>query len=184
MCAALEREAGSAYLLSPDFWIRCVNEGWRRFARDNGAPELAAGGFDRGPITQFVALPLRPFLRAGFARVLQRGEPWAHVYECSSPTEYRRFNMRVELAPVQLGLIVVHSCVVALPAPEAVSGFEGQAADYTDARGLIVQCSACGRWRRGREPQRWDWVMGLGGLKVSNLSHGICATCEFQCYGA
>src|SRR4051812_15187790 len=80
---ALEREQGSACLLSTDLSILYVNGAWRAFAAQNGVPELARATCLGGRITDFISEPLREFFRIGFQRVLQQKRVWTHMYECS-----------------------------------------------------------------------------------------------------
>lgn len=180
--AALEAECGSAYLLGLDLSVQYVNEAWRRFAHDNGAPELGGSWHSAEPVTGFFDGPTRAPFAARLARVLTRNEPWSYFYDCSSPEQYRKFNMRVAPTALQDGLIVVHSRVV-----EVVPGATDQAlADllraYTDERGLLVQCSGCLRVYHPSESS-WDWAPGLVTGEQSNVSHGMCPTCDVQYYG-
>ena len=69
--AALEAEQGSAYVLNPDLCLEYVNEGWRRFARENGAPGLDCGSAARLPITHYFRPPLRVLFSAKFRRSLE-----------------------------------------------------------------------------------------------------------------
>ena len=93
--AALEAEKGSAYLLAPDLSIRYVNEGWRRFARQNGAPELASSWGQIGAISRYCVPQLRGAFETTYQRVLAQRTTCSHVYECSSRLVYRKFSVNV-----------------------------------------------------------------------------------------
>lgn len=179
--AALEAEPGSAYLLAPDLSIRYVNEGWRRFARENGAPDLATSWSWSAPVSCYVAPALRERFEAKYLRVLARKVPWSHVYECSSEGVYRKFNVTVHCAPGWHGLAVVHSLTEEAPLSANRTHLDDRVAVFTDARGLVVVCSSCGRLRRG-DGTRWDWAPGWVTPSMVNVSHGICALCELQFY--
>jgi hypothetical protein len=181
LSAALEREAGSAYLLSLDLRIICVNDGWRRFARENGAPELATSFDSSTPVTDVCDEPLRTFYRAGFARVQARGEPWSLLYECSSPSRYRKFSMRADMTPHRDGFVVVHSLVAEAPLERASLDTANFAA-YSNLSGLIVQCSNCRRARRGSDGDTWDWLPQLVTTPPDNVSHGLCSSCDALYY--
>ena len=180
--AALEREQGSAYVLRPDLSLEYVNEAWRRFALENGATDLDSGCETRIPITRAFRPPLRELFTTKFQHALQRNQKWNHSYECSSPEVYRKFNMQVQPTSGRDGLIVIHSLIVEAPLGGGLAGGEALTAHYTDARGLIVQCSSCGRIREPSSSS-WHWAPGLVGVERENLSHGICPTCNFQYYG-
>ena len=180
--AALEAERASACLLGLDLSVQYVNEAWRRFARENGAPELGGSWRSAGPITRFFDRPMRELFEARLARVLTRNQAWSYLYECSSPDVYRKFNMRVASTALRDGLIVVHSRVVDV-APDTVDEALGDLVRiYTDERSLLVQCSGCSRVHHPSESS-WDWAPGLVTAERENVSHGICPTCDFQYYG-
>lgn len=180
LCAALERESGSAYLLSLELQLVHVNEGWRRFARANGAPELAAGFDSSRPVTDVCGEPLRTLYRAGFQRVQTTGAAWSQLYECSSISRYRRLNMRVDMTPQRDGFVVVHSLVVDAPL-ERESVHTDNMNDYTSSSGVIVQCANCRRVRR-THGDAWDWLPELLTTRPPNVSHGICASCDVLYY--
>ncbi len=179
---ALEREPGSAYLLSPALCLTYVNEGWRRFARENGGPELATPLDCRQSVLDVVAAPLQSFYRAAFARVLAGGEAWTHTYECSSAEVFRKFNMRVESNPHGEGLVVIHSLVVETPF-DRVDGDPPIVGDYTNLQGLIVQCANCRRVKRSYVPERWDCVPSFV-VHASEyaVTHGLCPGCDALYY--
>jgi len=179
--AALEAEPGSAYLLGRDLSLQYVNEAWKRFARDNGAPGLSSAWNTGQPITWHFQSPLRESFTLKFQRALLHNEPFHLSYECSSANVYRQFSMRLRPTPAQDGLIVIHSLLTEARLPREAAERAALGARYTDARGIIVQCSACGRVRLP-ETASWHWAPGLG-TQRPNLSHGICPTCHFQYYG-
>jgi hypothetical protein len=179
--AALESEHGSAYVLGPDLVIEYVNEGWQRFGLGSGAHDRAPSECVGRAVTRFFEPRLREFFGTRFLRALQRNEPWSHIYDCSSPGEYRKFSMRAVPTAQRDALVVIHSLVI-----EANLALSGQRpadhlANHTDARGLVVQCSACGRVHQP-SASSWNWAPWLVGSDRANVSHGICPTCDFN-YG-
>lgn len=179
--AALELEDGSAYLLSLDLRIVYVNEGWRRFARENGAPELAAGFDSSAPITDVCGEPLGAWYRARFSRVRTSGQPWSLLYECSSTLRYRELSMRVDMTPQRDGFVVVHSTVADAPLRRGSLSTASFAA-HTSSNGLIIQCSNCRRARRATDGDTWDWIPQLVAQPPPNVSHGLCPSCDALYY--
>jgi len=179
--AALETEHFSAYVLREDLSLEYVNAGWRRFARENGATELENDWDSYGPIPLYFTPPLRELFTAKARQVLELDTVWSHSYECSSDQVYRRFNLRAQATSQRDGLIVVHS-LVAEPLRRGESSSADYALTYTDERGLIVQCSSCGRLRNPARA-RWDWTLEQISSERSNVSHGICPTCAYLYYG-
>jgi hypothetical protein len=177
--AALESEPCSAYILAPDLSLLHVNAGWRRFAQDNGAPALAERWRSLGPLLSAVTPPLRQFFAVCLTGALSRKQAWSHTYECSSLATYRRFHMRAHAGPAQEGLVVVHSLVAESRLPHRAP--HGLVRQFTDMRGLIVRCAACGRTKRPGEAHSWEWAPSLD--REPNISTGICAVCSMQEYG-
>lgn len=102
-------------ILNQDGVIEAVNEAWRRFARDNGAPGdclcegadyLASCHSATGPDAEMA----RKFA-AGIRDVLSgRVKQFVGVYPCHSPDEERWFEGRVTRFPddVRRGVVVAH----------------------------------------------------------------------------
>lgn len=150
--------------------ILWTNPSWTRFALENGvAPERAfwSSYFDA------ISPPLRDHYRSVFANALATGEAFAQVYECSSPTEFRLFHMR--LMPIKRdGFLVEHS--LALRALHDRDAVEATEAEYQDDDGFLVQCSNCRRMKHPKS-RSWDWVPSLLAGSTRLVSHGICASC-------
>lgn len=177
--AALEGEAGSAYILAPNLSLLHVNTAWQTFARANGAPSLAEGWRSFGPVVRGLPPPLQQFFEMRLSRALSRNSAWSHTYECSGPDVYRRFHMRARAGPASEGLVVVHSLVI--ESRLSSHGPGSLVGKFTDGRGLIVRCAACGRTKRPGKPDIWEWVPSLDAQ--DNISTGICAICSVQEYG-
>lgn len=181
LIAALELEHGTAYLLGLDLSVQYVNQAWARFARANGAPQLAGDWRCDGPITRFFHEGTRASPAAHFERVIALDEPWSYTYDCSNGEHHRKFNMRVSLTRSRDGLIVVHSRFVEVPASSG-DALREIVREYTDVRGLLVQCPGCDRIHHPSE-SCWDCAPALSAGECAKVSHGICPTCDFQYYG-
>lgn len=178
--AALESESCSAYVLASDLSLLHVNVAWGTFACSNGAPSLADNWQALGPIQASIEPPaLGEFFAARLSSALTRNRAWSHTYECSSPTVYRKFHMRAKPGPGREGIVVVHSLVA--ESPIASHAADSLIREFTDARGLIVRCAACGRTARPGVTDIWEWAPGLNA--EPNISTGICAICSVQEYG-
>ncbi|MDD5298602.1 MAG: PAS domain S-box protein [Rhodocyclaceae bacterium] len=96
--------------------IVAVNEGWRRFARENGAPELAEASVGLNYLTACANAPdhLHGTEASGAAagiRAILRGtmDEFTLEYPCHSPEEDRWLNMRVTpLSGSRRGALVAH----------------------------------------------------------------------------
>lgn len=171
----LESVEGSedvAYLLSSDLRIVSVNEGFWRFARENGARGLAET-LGRQSVFVGVSPPLRDFYLLGFERARATGKPWDHEYECSSPERFRRFRMTVY--PVERGsYVVIHSRLI----ETAHSGAVCAPRDALYVRqGLIKMCSHCRRVENPEALESWDWVPDYVSRPPHRVSHGLCPPC-------
>jgi hypothetical protein len=176
--AALEAEPWSAYVLAPDLSLVHVNTAWDRFARGNGAPTLANDWRSLGPIQAAMEPRLQGFFAPRLRGTLSGTRAFSHTYECSSPDLYRRFQMWAQAGPAQEGIVVVHSLLAESPLTRAAHA--SVVAEFTDSRGMIVRCAACGRTRRPGQARVWEWAPALDAQP--NVSTGICAICSVQEY--
>jgi hypothetical protein len=167
----LEANEHTVIGLRPDSTIAYRNRAWERFARDNGAPELT--WWNGTPILEVFHPEVRGVYRALFERVRDSQAPEDHTYQCSSPSAYREFRLRV-LPLEQRHLLLVHHLVVDRPHHwEAHAG----GPQYIAADGFIHQCCHCRRTRRPHAPQTWDWVPQYLDRTLDNVSHGLCTDC-------
>jgi two-component system CheB/CheR fusion protein len=100
--------------------IFLVNEAWRRFARENGAPPEANYWIGTNYMDTCNAPPTQPDVlatqaRAGIAEVLAgRRASFALEYPCHAPTQQRWYVMHViHLGSVSAAAVVVHSDITA-----------------------------------------------------------------------
>lgn len=175
---ALEAEPESAYLVSASFDVTYTNAGWDHFAVANGGPDLARSPRNRANILAAIDAPLRPFYEAAFSRLLAGGEPWTHVYECSSVRVFRAFAMHVYGLPEGSGLMVTNGLLVERPhTPATHVAREADSQSYISREGLITQCAHCRRVRRSDLKGAWDWVPVWVQELPKNVSHGLCPPC-------
>lgn len=169
--AELEASAHTVVGLRPDNTIGYRNGGWERFACENGAPELT--NWNGTPVLDVFHPDVRSVYAALFDRVRDTSEPQDHLYQCSSPTTYREFNLRV--LPLEARhLLLLHHCVVERPHHWA-SHDAGPL--YEDADSIVTQCCHCRRTRRATDSATWDWVPDYLDRSLPNVSHGLCPSC-------
>lgn len=157
--------------LRRDNTIAFRNLAWRRFASENGAPDLA--DWSGGSILDVFRPSVREAYDVLFDRVREQAEPADHVYQCSSPTTYREFCLRV--LPLADGhLLLIHHLVV-----DQVHSWPSEEPGhrYVDVNGIISQCCHCRRTNRAEEADTWDWVPAYLDHSVPNISHGLCPPC-------
>ena len=175
----LEARTGAVYGTWPDFRLAYMNPAWFHFARDNGGePQISARwGLGRS-LLDCAAGRVRKFLEAGLGACLESGEVWAHDYECSSASLFRRFHQVVYPLGAAQGLLIVNACRIERPHdPAARPAHAAEAGEYTDDDGLISQCAHCRRVQHARDPGRWDWVPEWVRRCPYNTSHTFCPEC-------
>jgi hypothetical protein len=170
LVAALEAERNTVYGVGPAGELAYTNPAWREFALANDGQAV----LERFAIGASVCAALPEVLAAFYEDHLRRlapGEVWEHAYECSSPTQLRRFRMRTARLADRHHLVVSHHLVEELPAGPG----EGDVASFLAPNGVITQCAHC---RRVREPatRRWAWVPALLAWRRA-VSHGLCPPC-------
>lgn len=112
--ASLDALPSQVCLLDPEGRIRWVNQGWRRFGRDNDLPESYAHvGQDYLAIAEAEASEVRQGIQAV---VTGQKDAFETEYPCHAPDRQRWFRMRVE--PIAEGAgaaaIVVHDEITGL----------------------------------------------------------------------
>jgi len=171
LASAMADSDDSAYVLSSDWRILHVNKGWTSFAENNGGLATLRRWPVGARIDDAFVDPLREFYRDAYQAALDTGERWEHEYECSSPTEYRKFRMFVY--PVAGShLLVVNSLIVERPHPGADHACD---AVYT-VDGFLTMCANCRRTFNPRT-NRWDWVSAYVERMPARASHGLCPAC-------
>ncbi|MFO0585279.1 MAG: hypothetical protein U0229_23615 [Anaeromyxobacter sp.] len=116
----LDALAGSACLLGPGGEILYVNDGWDRFAHENGGAPGALGEHLLGKrYASYVGgREPRSFFEGLWLRVVG-GQPVSYRAECDSARERRK--LFTSFTPVRLGAsfgaLVVHELAVEEPAP-------------------------------------------------------------------
>jgi hypothetical protein len=159
------------YVLSGDLRILITNGAWDRFAVANGGKEWLARTERRASVLDAVTSDLQQFFAAGFAHATRSGERWEHDYECSSPTEFRKYRMIAY--PFSGSFLVTHALLVTKPHDDDAR----LPSDSYEQQGLISMCGHCRRVRRSAEPECWDWVPAYVGGAAQNISHGLCTAC-------
>lgn len=174
---AVAHSADTAFVLSADWKLLRINEGWKRFARENGGEGVLERWPEGSSIEGVISTELWPFYRDAFARVHTTGDHWEHDYECSSADAYRSMHMVVY--PVERGAVLVISTptVVRAHLREAVSPDR-----YRQKTGLIVACSHCRRFRSPADASSWHWVPDYLRAPPRNVSHGVCPACVVHYY--
>lgn len=177
--SALEHDPAVIYVLDNDLRIIYCNAAWDRFAKNNGGSASVYRRNQLGScVLDAIPRPLKPFFRDAYSKVLATGEAWAHEYECSSPTEFRRFQMNVQPAAQGGGLLVVNSLHEERPIAAAeLAGLPAVAKTYANPHGLITMCSHCRRTARADGSDVWDWVPDYLNRMPKSISHGLCAVC-------
>ena len=175
----LATSVDSVCALSRDLRLVHTNDGWRRFARENGGGEVLAHWSSGVSIVDAIPSPLRAFYSEAFQHAFATGERWEHDYECSSADVYRQYRMVVY--PFEgLFLVVVNALLI-----EAPHTREPSSPDPSVYRvdGVIGMCSHCRRVRNPNSQLRWDWVPDVVRAPPPNLSHGLCEPCACFYYG-
>ena len=175
---AVAQSSDTAFVLSDDWRILRVNDGYRSFAQDNGGAEVLGRWPVGARIDGVIPKELWPFYSEAFARVHATQQHWEHDYECSSAEVYRRMHMVVY--PLGPGAVLVVSSPTIVrehtqqPVPPALY----------ERRGVLVTCSHCRRFRSPVEPSSWHWVPDYVRHPPQNVSHGLCPVCLEHYYPA
>ena len=155
---------------------------WRRFALDNGAPEIASPKTVVGrPLAGFLAGPVRDSV----TRVLEaaragRFDGYRYAFRCDAPHRDRELEMRI--APLTDGgrLKGLRFRSIVLRERERLgSVLLGRGADVDGEPPVLEMCSYCKQVNHGNEgwmnPRDYE---SRGYPTDVALSHGVCPRCN------
>lgn len=178
---SLETVADSTFALTADLHLSYINPAFLRFGSENGGVEADSFAGIGAHIGDFIVGPLREFYLTAFQSVLEKGERWDHEYECSSPTQFRRYKQSAYPLGNSAGLVVINHLLV-----ENVHSLEAEGSGrkrYLSEHNLIVQCSHCRCVRRQDVEDQWDWVPEWVADCPKETTHSLCKTCFVYYYG-
>lgn len=174
----LEADTSIIYMLDPDLRIIYCNKAWDQFASLNGGTRLNRRAILGTCVLDVVAGPLKAFYDNAFAQANEKGQPWEHDYECSSPSAFRLFHMRV-LPLADSYLLVENSFRFERPHGSERPVMPADSALYVSEDGILTMCAHCRRTRRigTTSAPVWDWVLAYLVEPPGPVSHGLCRNC-------
>jgi hypothetical protein len=175
---ALDREQSLIVLIRPEGTILWFNRAWAQAAINNGGESILTRYPVGSSYYDGIVGELHGYYKVQFSQSIQTGEPFFQEYECSTPTQFRLFELRA--LPIEsVALLLEHTQLtannirrIAAPANEA---------DYRFPNGLIYQCSNCRRTKNLNDV--WVWVPEWVAKSPDRTSHGICKVCVGYYWG-
>lgn len=185
--ALLEQHPGTVYGLWPDLTLAYMNPAWFRFARENQGEPAISDNWTRGRrITDVLPEVLHPFYVELYLRGLENtsDQPLLHDYECSSPQEYRCFNMRLHNLGFGAGLLVIN-CDQQV-GQHWRTPHQGKIELYRDGAGRYSQCTHCRCYKNRQQKQSnsWDWIPDWISQPPSPIDYSLCPDCFAYYYSA
>jgi hypothetical protein len=172
----------SVYVLDADDRVTGVNDAWRAFAVENGAPELADGVLGRRVWEFMSGGDADAVYRALFASV-REGRTVAVPYRCDAPSRTREFEL--VLSPRSGGAIECATRVLGERERPPVPLLDAGAPRRDD---FLHMCGWCKRvnlqdaWVSAEEAvQR---LALFAGGPVPRVTHGICPDCADRLFHA
>jgi hypothetical protein len=179
---ALQKSPAVSYILDSQCRFIYCNPAWDHFAQSNGAPQLTSEAVIGSDLFDAIPDLLKAVYSAAFQQVLDAGLVWEQSYECSSPTVFRMFRMRIHLLKPQNWFLVTNTLVSEQSHPKVA---EPDTKTYVDSDGLITICAHCRCSRRVDSPDQWDFVPEYLELRrefVMKVSHALCPVCRVYFY--
>jgi hypothetical protein len=173
---SLEATSDVIYVLDRHDRIEYCNAAWDMFAFRNKGRKLErekiVGSYCLHGVPDF----LRKFYEHAYHGVLCTQKPWEHDYECSSPTKYRLFHMRV--LPLNRSHLLIENSLLVERAHRRKSPVKVDE-EYINRHGWIIMCAHCRRTEHlDLEGKRqWRWVPSYLVTPPAPVSHGMCPTC-------
>lgn len=154
---AYDKDDSLIYLLDRDLKIMRCNLAWDVFALANGGEKAVSSKVIGMCIMDAVPQALQHFYKAAYDNVDRFRRSCWHVFECSSPTHARVYQMRI--MPTDRGRFLTINTLIS----EAPVGVEPpkDLHDYAGADGIAMMCSNCRRVKRLSPPGVWEWIPEL-----------------------
>lgn len=173
--ATLDRDIEPCCVLDSSCRILYCNRAWDDFAKANGGSAAAYGRSLQGQcLTSYIPGWLRPFY-VDHLRQATWGGMWTHVYECSSPTEFRLYRLQALALPDTRELLICHACLSLSPHTR-VPVKPDPRAHYSN--GVVAMCSHCRRTKRIGAAISWDWIPEFLAHPPENRADDLCERCE------
>jgi hypothetical protein len=180
MTQALRGSTAVSYILDSQFRVLYCNPAWNRFAKANGAPQLTNEAVVGSDLFDAIPDVLRAVYSNAFRQVLSTGRVWEQSYECSGPTLFRMFRMRIHLLKPQNWFLVTNALIVERSHTRAA---EPDSNTYVDANGLITTCAHCRCSKRVGSSDQWDFVPEyLQPKSAVKVIHALCPVCRVYFY--
>lgn len=174
---SLDQAASVEYRIDAADRVTPIGAGWAQFARENGAPELAAPSVTRTLWGYLEGDALGALWELLVLRVRLTQTPVTLPFRCDAPAFRRWFDMT--LTPEPEDAIHFSSVLTREEAREAVD--HTVAGPVHAARAVILVCSWCSRCDDGR---RWtafeDYARSrsvMGQTVAPVMTHGVCPSC-------
>lgn len=154
---AYDRDISIIYLLNADLKIVRCNLAWDVFALANDGRKALSSEVLGTSVMDVVPSVLQKFYRAAYDNVSRFRRDWWHIFECSSPSLARIYQMRI--MPGARGSFLTINTLIS----EARMGVEPpkNLDDYAGTDGKAIMCSNCRRVKRLSPPGVWEWIPEL-----------------------
>jgi hypothetical protein len=158
------------YLLSHELRIVYCNPAWDKFAIENHGLAARCQNVSGTELLRHIAEDLQPTYLSAFALARTSGRSEL-TFECSSPSHYRHFRMRIRL--LRAGYAITNSLQV-----ERLHNREIFQPDYAHfENGTITSCAGCRRTKNLRTQDAWDWVPYFLKDNLVPTCHRLCPAC-------
>jgi hypothetical protein len=154
-----------------------VNDGYRQFAIDNGAAELAESSVGMSVLSVISGQPVVELYASLLAAVRRSTQPVELTFRCDSPHRWRRLSMQIEAD--KLGCVTFSSQLMASgPIALSVPLGDDEATDYP----VVRLCSWCNRilsphgWRDVPEAIREMQLLEFPPRQA--MVHTLCSDCD------
>lgn len=154
-----------------------VDEAWREFALENGAPELASERILGRPIASFCSDATTSWIWGLFLARARLGVAIEVQIRCDSPDFRRLFQVALSR---DASLVRVTSRLISGEAREFVPLLDSS---LPRSKGQLLCCSWCKLWKdpwgHWVEVEEFVSTLGLMGVDLlPEITHGICPTCR------
>ena len=168
----LVRDSDTCCVLDSSLQFLYCNPAWDDFARSNGGTEsVLAHSLMHKRLLTYIPEIIKPFFVEHFNALRAGGGIWRHRYECSSPTDFRMFEMQAVRLWDENEILICHILKINRP-------HDRTPIDPPPRRlGQVHICCHCRRTLRQDDSGIWDWIPAYLTDPPADRADDLCPPC-------
>jgi hypothetical protein len=170
--ATLQRDCEVCCVLNGSLDFLYCNPAWDQFAQANGGtPEVFGAALMHRNLLQFVPEVLKTFFINNLYALRPGRSIWHHRYECSSPSEFRVFELQALRLADEDEILICHSPITCRPHNRT------PVEPPREPAGVVRMCCHCRRTCLDSGSGIWEWVPEYVARAPKQCVADLCRPC-------